>query len=105
MNALTVSEILVYLAYVIIELLCACEPFMICSVSTFGHAVMIWFSDYAVFIYLYSSDYTVFNINNSYFRCYFSREHIALSFYKNGVNMELGKTNRLKALCMIQNNT
>ena len=34
------------------------------------------------------------------FRCYFSREHIALSLRK---LCELGKTNRLKALCMMQN--
>ena len=36
------------------------------------------------------------------FKCYFSGEHIALSINKNnnGVNKELGKTNRLKALCM-----
>ena len=38
------------------------------------------------------------------FKCYFSREHITLS-YKNDVNIELGKSNRLKALCMMQNNT
>ena len=38
------------------------------------------------------------------FKCYFSREHIALS-YKNGVGMELGKTNRLKALYMMENHT
>ena len=46
------------------------------------------------------------------FKCYFSGELIALSFKKmyikkkknnnNGVNIELGKTNRLKALCMMQ---
>ena len=36
------------------------------------------------------------------FKCHFSREHIALSYIKNGVNIELGKTNRLKALCMMQ---
>ena len=40
------------------------------------------------------------------FKCYFSRELIALSYIKNnnnnGVNIELGKTNRLKALCMMQ---
>ena len=38
------------------------------------------------------------------FKCYFSGEHIALSINKNnnGVNIELGKTNRLKALCMLQ---
>ena len=46
------------------------------------------------------------------FKCYFSGELIALSLKKiyitknknnkNGVNMELGKTNRLKALCMMQ---
>ena len=49
------------------------------------------------------------------FKCYFSGELIALSLkniYKkklkkeeknnNGVNIELGKTNRLKALCMMQ---
>ena len=47
------------------------------------------------------------------FRCYFSGELIALSYKKyikkktkktinNGVNIELGKTNRLKALCMMQ---
>ena len=44
------------------------------------------------------------------FMCYFSGEHIALSMKKNnnnnnGVNIELGKTNRLKALCMMQTNT
>ena len=39
------------------------------------------------------------------FKCYFSREHIALS-HKNGVNMELGKTNiLLKALRMKENHT
>ena len=38
------------------------------------------------------------------FMCYFSREHIALS-YKNGVNIELGKANRLKALRMMENHT
>ena len=48
------------------------------------------------------------------FKCYFSGELIALSFKKNiyknknkqnnnnGVNIELLKTNRLKALCMMQ---
>ena len=37
------------------------------------------------------------------FQCYFSREHIALSYiYKNGVNIELGRTNRLIALCMMK---
>ena len=36
--------------------------------------------------------------------CYFSREHIALS-YKNGVDMEFGKTNRLEALRMMENHT
>ena len=36
------------------------------------------------------------------FKCYFSRVHIALS-YKKGVNIELGKTNRLKALRMMKN--
>ena len=38
-------------------------------------------------------------------KCYFSGEHIDLSIKKynnNGVNIELGKTNRLKALCMMQ---
>ena len=38
----------------------------------------------------------------------FSGEHIALSIKKNknnGVDIELGKTNRLKALCMMQINT
>ena len=45
------------------------------------------------------------------FKCYFSGEHIALSIKKNkknnnnGVNIELGKTNRLKAQCMMQINT
>ena len=34
------------------------------------------------------------------FKCYFSREHIALQ-YKNGANIELGNTNRLKALRMM----
>ena len=37
-------------------------------------------------------------------KCYFSREHIALS-HKNGVNIELGKTNRLKAMRMMKNHT
>ena len=42
------------------------------------------------------------------FKCYFSGELIVLSlkifFIKNNndVNIELGKTNRLKALCMMQ---
>ena len=47
------------------------------------------------------------NNNNGYFKCYFSGEHIAPSINKNnnGVNIELGKTNRLKALCMMQINT
>ena len=35
---------------------------------------------------------------------YFSREHIALS-YINGEDIELAKTNRLKALRMIENHT
>ena len=42
------------------------------------------------------------------YKCYFSGEHIALSINKNnnnGVNIELGKTNRLNALCMMQINT
>ena len=41
------------------------------------------------------------------FKCYFSGEHIAVSINKNhnGVNIALGKTNRLKALCMMQINT
>ena len=40
-------------------------------------------------------------------KCYFSGEHIALSINKNnnGVNIELGKTNILKALRMMQINT
>ena len=40
------------------------------------------------------------------FKCYFSGELIALSLKNknnnNGMNIELGKTNRLKALCMMQ---
>ena len=40
------------------------------------------------------------------FKCYFSGELIALSLKKhtknNDVNIELGKTKRLKALCMMQ---
>ena len=36
------------------------------------------------------------------FKCYFSREHI---FINNCVNIELGKTNRLKALRMMENHT
>ena len=41
------------------------------------------------------------------FKCNFSGEHIALSINKNnnGVNIAFGKTNRLKALCMMQINT
>ena len=41
------------------------------------------------------------------FKSYFSGEHIALSINKNNnsVNIALGKTNRLKALCMMQINT
>ena len=39
-------------------------------------------------------------------KCYFSGEHIALSIKNNiGVNIELGRTNRLKAQCMMQINT
>ena len=37
------------------------------------------------------------NNNNGYFKCYFSREHIALSH-------KIRKTIRLKALCKMQNN-
>ena len=37
-------------------------------------------------------------------KCYFSKEHIALS-YKNGVNIQLGKTSGLKALRMMENHT
>ena len=39
------------------------------------------------------------------FKCYFSGELIALSHKNNnnsGVNIELLKTNRLKALCMME---
>ena len=40
------------------------------------------------------------------FKCYFSGELIALSYKNiknnNDVNIKLGKTNRLKALCMMQ---
>ena len=40
------------------------------------------------------------------FKCYFSGELIALSYKKtknnSGVNIELGKTNRLKELCMME---
>ena len=36
------------------------------------------------------------------FKCYFSREHIAFRM-KNGVKIEFGKTNRLKALRMMEN--
>ena len=44
------------------------------------------------------------------FKCYVSGDHIALSLKKqnknnNDVNIELGKTNRLKALCMVQAST
>ena len=39
------------------------------------------------------------------FKCYFYRELIAFFMNnKNGVKMELGKTNRLKALCMMHHN-
>ena len=40
------------------------------------------------------------------FKYYFSGEHISLSIRKNnnGVNIELGKSNRLKVLCMMQIN-
>ena len=37
-------------------------------------------------------------------KCYFSRNRIALS-YKNCVDIELGKTNRLKALRMMEYHT
>ena len=43
------------------------------------------------------------------FKCYFSGEYIDLSIKNkknnNGVFIELGKTNRIKALCMMQINT
>ena len=39
-------------------------------------------------------------------KCYFSRVHSPfIKIKKNGVNIEIGKTNRLKSLCMMQNNT
>ena len=49
----------------------------------------------------------LYNIIMVISKCYFSGEHIALSINKNnnGVNIELGKDNRLKALCMMQINT
>ena len=40
------------------------------------------------------------------FKCYFSGEHTAHALKNNnGVNIELGNSNRLKALCMMQINT
>ena len=38
------------------------------------------------------------------FKCYFSGEHIAQSLKNNnyGANIELGKNNKLKALCLMQ---
>ena len=30
------------------------------------------------------------------FKCYFSREHIALLFWENGANIELGKKQQIK---------
>ena len=41
--------------------------------------------------------------NNVYFKCYFSRGHIALS-YKRRCEHRIRKTNILRALCMMQNN-
>ena len=38
------------------------------------------------------------------FKCYFSKDHIAFHI-RNGVDIELGKTNRLKALHMMENRT
>ena len=49
------------------------------------------------------------NNNNEYFKVLFLRRaHSPFNKIKNnnnGVNIELGKTNRLKALCMMQINT
>ena len=46
------------------------------------------------------------NNSNGYFKCYFTGEHIALSLKNNNdVNIEVGKTNILTALCMVQVNT
>ena len=46
------------------------------------------------------------NNNKGYLQVLFlQRAHRPFIEEKNGVNMELGKTNRLKALCMMQNNT
>ena len=37
-----------------------------------------------------SYDLCIYNNNNGYFKCYFSREHIALSL-KNDVNIKFGR--------------
>ena len=62
-------------------------------------------SSFKVDVFLFHAICSPFhnNNNNGYFKCYFSGEHIALSINKNnnGVNIELGKTNKLKALCMM----
>ena len=65
-----------------------------------------WFS-FFMFVVIYYPSMTVLIliiIIMVICRCYFSGEHIALSIKNNnnGVNIELGKTNRLKALCMMQ---
>ena len=46
------------------------------------------------------------NNNNGYFQVLFLRRaHNPFINKNNGVNIELGRTNRFKALCMMQNNT
>ena len=64
--------------------------------------------DFLIYFILFKHNkYGIIIIIMVIFQCYFSREHIALSINKNNnsVNIELGKTNRLKALCMMQINT
>ena len=80
---------------------------MICDTSFFtleSSSICLPINSTDVFISIMS---TIIIIIIIIFMCYFSGEHIALSIKKNnnGVNIELGKTNRLKALCMMQINT
>ena len=78
------------------------------SLSTSTQFV-IWILNFFCYIKLFcSKEYYLENnpfliIKLVILKCFFSREHIALS-YKKWCEHKIRKTNRLKALCMIHNN-
>ena len=74
------------------------------------YIVLAYLMLYIVLAYLIIIIIIIIIIIMVIFKCYFSGELITLSYKKNnkkiknnsGVNIELGKTNRLKALCFME---